>query len=564
MSISLFILSSCEKELYDDAIKNDARIKSVKNTTLKELLKNPNFNDVFSKVKSKTQQLKNTSARTALEDQYNFTILPADVKVIETTDGRTSYTFQIERNTPTLDFFENLVIQLHESGDLDALIMKYTPTSLDIHDFEYTKEYTPLIQSGRVLMLSNGCIMVTYTTCCDLVPGNAMFSSPHLVTEECNDSNYYQINSYISCPIFDNEGGGPAPTNNNDGDGFSGTGGSVITNPNTPKNLASKKFIKNLLDPQNPNENRANCYNQSTPDFKQELANFIDTYSLEMTADGDLINTNGENSVEQFANAAIDAQCSGAEVDFPNRVIIDSTFVNNQKAMCIYNKLKTSPKFKEMFLSMFEENTRPSVTLKLADLPGNSDFGLVGTTETIDGINNIIEIDTDLIDNGNNMQIANTILHEFVHAYLNVKLASPEIGASIPNLNNMELTDCINQYYNGFNNDQNQHDFIYNNFIPTMATILSEIKNSLVDNITNNLFNFVYINTASGSSLWNWSDYYQIQPLDGLQSCQFFISEIATIGSNGMPTSIVNFTKWQKYNEYRLKSKENLNNNCIN
>jgi len=103
---------------------------------------------------------------------------------------------------------------------------------------------------------------------------------------------------------------------------------------------------------------------------------------------------------------------------------------------------------------------------------------------------------------------------------------------------------------------------MYNYFVPTMSLILSQIKDLLVDSQTNNIIQNVHINNNQSYTLWNWKDYYQSQSLDGLQNCSFFQQEIAVFDSNGNLTNVVNFTKWQKWNEYRVKASQNLNNTC--
>ena len=505
MSISLFILSSCEKELYDDAIKNDARIKSVKNTTLKELLKNPNFSDVFSKVKSKTQQLKNTSARTALEDQYDFTILPEDVKVIETTDGRTSYTFQIERNTPTLEFFENLVIQLHESGDLDALIMKYTPTSLDIHSAEYIKEYTSLIQSGRVLMLSNGCIMVTYTTCCYLVPGNAMFSSPHLVTEQCTKPEYYQSNSYVSCPTFEIEGGGPAPTNNGDNDGFGGTSGSVITNPNTMSEAERKikKFKMQLSSGQNQ------CFNNLPPQVKAELENYVATTLIDLE-DGTTPTTNDEDPIHNEAEEMMEQMCDNQGVfNSITPFLIEKKIDDTQLNPCpknILSKIKNLNQndFAKIIARLGGTDSKYSLKVKSENPTYPLDYATTNW-ETNDGFinpyNYIIKIRPSYENTSTTLGLASTILHEFVHAYF-LSLIDDCYQS-----NNCSLLQTFPELWNFYVAHQNggiltdpisQHEQIALSYVDIIASALQEFDNSNGVTITDHQ---VYTDLAWGGLL---------------------------------------------------------------
>lgn len=78
------------------------------------------------------------------------------------------------------------------------------------------------------------------------------------------------------------------------------------------------------------------------------------------------------------------------------------------------------------------------------------------------------------------MEIAKTIIHECIHAYLNVKLFDSGQGMSIATQNNLDFFNVVNQEYNGFNGDQAQHNFIYKYLLPTLKTILADVKDKLV------------------------------------------------------------------------------------
>lgn len=229
-----------------------------------------------------------------------------------------------------------------------------------------------------------------------------------------------------------------------------------------------------------------------------------------------------------------------------------------EKFICVYNKLTQSSEFKSLFTDLFENDARLNVTFEIQNLEGSRR----GETHTMSNnpFNNTIIIDSDLLQNGNVMQIVKTIIHECIHAYLNVKLCDPSIGVSISNLNNMELYSCINQYYNNFNNDQNQHEFIYNNMIPVMQTILSQIKNSLISSENNTVMENLTLNLPTNSSTpWNWDDFYRNLSLTGLENCSFFQSEIGTLGSN--PT-ILDPLKWSFYNQYNSFGNSYLQKTC--
>ena len=550
-------LTSCEKDIYnleETAPKQGIKISE---KSLKELNQIPGFVDAFRKVQTKQLELKNNTARTALEDLYDFTIVTDKVKVMERPDSTKSYTFFIERETKSFTYFENLVIQIDKTGDLDAIIMKYIPTGPIVaayHDsfvFEGEKEFTPLVTSGRIFLLDNGCVVITWASCTDLVDG-------HQAGDECNDPSHLHYHSMIICPQFASGGDGNVPNGPTSG-GANPDNGIMSTPVNfTVGQLVHKKYIKNLTT---TNPILGSCYAAASQEFKDNLAAFFGALDINDE-------TVTETSIKAFADQAIMAVCGGAQVDFPNRVILDPTFLNNPKAMCLYNKLKQSPKFKEMFLDMFQENTKPNVTIKIADLPGTR----VGETECDinNRFNNTIKIDEDYLNNGNNLEVVKTIIHESIHAFLNIKLSDSTIGMSIPNLNNLETNDCINQYYNGFNSSQSQHNFIYNFMLPTLQTILSEVKDTLISpennlNIENDITILQPLNTNpvtfSGSIPWNWSNYYKYLSLKGLEACEFFKTEIANL-TNGL--NIVNPVEYYLYSQYNINANNDIDNDCNN
>ena len=156
-----------------------------------------------------------------------------------------------------------------------------------------------------------------------------------------------------------------------------------------------------------------------------------------------------------------------------------------------------------------------------------------------------------------NIENAKTILQECIHAYLNVKLCDVGQGISIPTLNNLDFFNVVNQKYNGFNSSQDQHNFIYNYMLPTMQTILREVKDNLVTSVNNlTMLNDVSVHIpfdTSPSTPFIWSNYYHNLALAGLQNCSFFQNEIGTITIiNGVPTVIntVNQALMQSYNQY--------------
>jgi hypothetical protein len=100
-----------------------------------------------------------------------------------------------------------------------------------------------------------------------------------------------------------------------------------------------------------------------------------------------------------------------------------------------------------------------------------------------------------------------------------------------------------------------QHDFMYNNMLPTMTKILLDAKSTLITqeqntNITDNVLlpNFP---AAKPMVAFNWKDCLENIALGGLQDCTFFQNEIGTFFPNGEPNIIKNVIKMNNYNQYK-------------
>ena len=219
----------------------------------------------------------------------------------------------------------------------------------------------------------------------------------------------------------------------------------------------------------------------------------------------------------------------------------------------VYNELLKSPEFNTIFTTLFKDNNRFSVKFEIQTLSnganGNTDTDLLNPTL------NLITISPAFLKSANKIEIAKTILHECIHAYLNVKFYDASQGINIPNLNNLDLFNLINEKYNSFNGNQDQHNFIYNFMLPTMVKVLSEVKDKLVsasDN-TNISQNFLLPNLPATTPMvaFNWKDCLDNIALGGLQDCAFFKNEIGTFFPNGEIETTINPVKINNYSQYK-------------
>lgn len=150
-----------------------------------------------------------------------------------------------------------------------------------------------------------------------------------------------------------------------------------------------------------------------------------------------------------------------------------------------------------------------------------------------------------------NIENAKTILHECIHAYLFTISSNPLVGMDIAEVINTVLPTVAEQ-----------HDFMYNKMTPTMVTVLSQIKDSLVTPDNNlEMIKNVYVHIpfdTSPSTHFVWSDYYHNLSLQGLQSCTFFKNEIGTFNIAGQPLITIDQTLMQSFIEYTRFGHQNI------
>ncbi|MEZ4878123.1 MAG: hypothetical protein R2805_11300 [Flavobacterium sp.] len=244
---------------------------------------------------------------------------------------------------------------------------------------------------------------------------------------------------------------------------------------------------------------------------------------------------------------------SPANIDLSN---VQGTTEAEKKLRCVYEKLTQSPTFKKLFQNTFEANDRINVKLELVDvLPNNNTTGNCQlSTTTTNGITtylNTIKIKKSILEEGNtnsqaNIIIANTILHEFIHAYLNIKKINCNNGTSLPYLNNLELHELITIFYQNFDceinvngSPQSQHSFMFDFMLPTFQQILSEIRNDLIpQNQITTAENINFFNqNLNVDEPWDWQKFYRYLSLAGLHNCQSF-QEV--IGNNPVENFLFN------------------------
>ena len=220
---------------------------------------------------------------------------------------------------------------------------------------------------------------------------------------------------------------------------------------------------------------------------------------------------------------------------------IDNSTPEGAKFTAVYNALMTSPKFKSLFIDLFgSPQSLYNVKFEIAEHVYDYD----NPTEDINGdcsplsTDNLIKIRINkqiLTPSGdiwkNNLEVAKTILHECIHAYLFVKAKYPEMGMPIPNAQNMTFDQICNALYG----PNVQHTFMYNNMIPTLQNILSQMLNILTTAIKRNEVEGLIVHptiTPYTSTPWSWNNYFYYLSFQGLDGTTSFQSDFQLNSTN--------------------------------
>jgi len=259
---TFFATIGCSEDETPSAHAQEHEEHLVKEISFEELLKQPVFSQAYEKVTEKYKKNSNAlQARTAMEDEYGFTIASDDAKVIET-DSITSYTLRIERDISDPSYFENLVIQVdNNSEDTRALILKYNLTSHIVPsehgsvNFTADVEGTPIVfdasDSGKTAPIV--CHYIIFTFC-------RQGGEVHLAGERCTNT-FDGPPMLVGCTGGGETGGGDdgsmpgssGPGSSGPGSSGGGSGGSNPHYPTNPPIITAPVILDDLEDGEHDN-----------------------------------------------------------------------------------------------------------------------------------------------------------------------------------------------------------------------------------------------------------------------------------------------------------------------
>jgi hypothetical protein len=376
----------------------------------------------------------------------------------------------------------------------------------------------------------------------------------HIAGPKCRRTYY---NWTEECSSFDDgfSNGGGGGSSYNGGSGGTGGANSINTSP-VNNSIEFSETVSNFLQSLSPEQ--LEYWNGLST---REQKNIVD-YLEQPSADVEFVIQFLENSINSGLNLDFKKSLkSPANIDFSE---IDKTTIEGQKLDCIYQKLMQSPSFENLFHNTFGGNqTKLNVKFEIANnLPDNIG-GVCQLQPTVNGAyTNLIRININHLIGMNaksNLINARTILHECIHAYLNIKKINCNLGTTIPELNGLDLQSLIGTFYQSFGchidvngSLQSQHDFIFTYLIPSFRNIFSDIYNLLAsESNINYVNNTIYNNSLTGENFtWNWNDFFKYYSMEGLHLCDSFVSAIQNVPNE-------NF----KYNFYKNEA-QNFIKNC--
>ncbi|MFT7252344.1 MAG: hypothetical protein ACI9FW_002105 [Flavobacterium sp.] len=222
--------------------------------------------------------------------------------------------------------------------------------------------------------------------------------------------------------------------------------------------------------------------------------------------------------------------------------ITDAT-PEGEKFNKIYEVLENSVLYKKLFINLFDKNDKINVKFELvSNLIGKDGKTINGScSEPTLGINGgkyiTIKINKDNLSSGPKTKTLifniKTIIHESIHAYLYMKKLDANNGIPIPGLSNEDFAAAL-EGYNYFNDDQDQHDFMFLKMVPTIKIILSQIRDAVItqDRIDYLKDQSIQHNAGIPTTLWTWEEYYGWLSLGGLEQSPSFIKKYPK-GSDG-------------------------------
>lgn len=418
------LFSSCEKELFDEAIRQE-----------KSIIKKIDFKSFKGDIKA-SQKLErlheitpnNETNRVEYNSDYDV-YYDVDNIILITKENLKYYTIPLIK-AENDSLVKNLVLSEKSDGTYKAKISAYKLTEeeiekikngliVDLNNKGYTKDFieneSRFSEYLSFSQFNQTPCVVSVITDVYCFSGQHEFGDPDCEVSELPPRVIIRY-VYGLCDEGGTAGGGGSGNNNNNTTSPSqnDTEGQddAITTPVIPSlDLSPIRLFVNSLSP-----DQLNWWNLIATD--QEKINIENYVNQNINVD----------EANEFAKDAIDSFRNGGEVDFIYKIIIDGSLKNNPCLFGVYTQLGKAPTFQNYLQNFDGEFSVANLKLAASSaLPSNRN------AETSPPSNYLITI-TFNVNNLNrpSLSIARTFIHEMIHAEIFRKLLS---CANLPNLN---------------------------------------------------------------------------------------------------------------------------------
>lgn len=490
LGISL-LLSNCEKdeilENTNDKIEIEnsnlrinkisfEQLQQLKNleNPIKRVLKNFDINTSKKGIKSKSSIDANDGS---------FTILTDEILQVET-DSTKTYTFRIETPTDPNSSFENFVIDFPNENYYYFYIYKYVFDENSTEDFPYFMNRIK-VNENLISFSSLNNLAARGTTCgssITMVVVSAQYTCSCCGRKEIHPtctSGYDE--RQIFAPVITYQGPcgttGEAIYPDNNGEttyscdtcGSNGTTqGTGDSNSTTGVLLSFEQLIFQNFVKYNLNIAEKSWINDiKNLDYQNQISNFLNNNLNDSELDYTI-------EAKNFVKEAIEAIINGGDVDWVDKII------NNLKGKtaCVYGKLEELNLFKET-IGKFIANPNYHIQINNGECPNS----LPGTRGCSNGSyieNGLIIINISSNYGPNLLDLAQTILHEGIHAELTRYLYNVNNNLGLDSNNDRPRLMELYMEYKGLNSQssQAQHYYMTENYVKPIAAAIRELDNN--------------------------------------------------------------------------------------
>ena len=460
---------------------------SVKRIYTDEIKKNKDVVNALGKFND--QQTENNPSQYSKEiynSYYDFSIETDEAFYIEYEDYH-SYTFNVYRNNNS-PLTENLILSLQADLSYKVFLASYDLTEEEI-ELIRNHEYAGVLDKMSMTELED------FNTAGLLRSDRTCYEWGTLYVSQGTGWEIYGW-SEVDCPEEidagdSSTGGGTDPDTSGDQDplgGGGGSGGGGVDDDeegNPPDDDeecildSSGNCIENVTTPFPPKElNDIEIIDNCIEDFGTNLQTLSEA---DISAIADFITNNGcseenQNFIEKAIEALDNDGIDDGEVDWRNIVILDDSFVDNEKAKCVYDKLKidNSLLFRDT-VGAFIDDPEFNLTFKVGNCNNTDD-----ACTNAENPNDIIIIIEDTNQSG--LGVAALILHEAVHAEIHRFVAQFESGVDI---NDRPRLFQLYAFYKGWaenheDEDYNwtqdaHHQYMVENYVNKIASVVRRL-----------------------------------------------------------------------------------------